>query len=94
MTREDFNVTLDENGDLVINMEKKQENKEENGEKKHAHYLRREFSYSKFQQTMLLPDDADREKISAQVEHGVLKVNIPKIVKVEPEVAHKVIEVK
>ena len=94
MTREDFNVTLDENGDLVINMEKKQENQEENGEKKHAHYLRREFSYSKFQQTMLLPDDADREKISAQVEHGVLKVNIPKIVKVEPEVAHKVIEVK
>ena len=94
MTREDFNVTLDENGDLVINMEKKQENKEENGEKKHAHYLRCEFSYSKFQQTMLLPDDADREKISAQVEHGVLKVNIPKIVKVEPEVAHKVIEVK
>ena len=95
MTKDDFNVTLDENGDLVINMEKKQENKEEgNGEKKHAHYLRREFSYSKFQQTMLLPDDADREKISAQVEHGVLKVNIPKIVKVEPEVAHKVIEVK
>ena len=43
---------------------------------------------------MLLPEDADREKISAQVEHGVLKVNIPKIVKVEPEVAHKVIEVK
>ena len=95
MTKDDFNVTLDENGDLVINMEKKQENKEEgNGEKKHAHYLRREFSYSKFQQTMLLPDDADREKISAQVEHGVLKVNIPKVVKVEPEVAHKVIEVK
>ena len=27
MTKEDFKVTLDENGDLVINMEKKQENK-------------------------------------------------------------------
>ena len=26
MTKEDFKVTLDENGDLVINMEKKQEN--------------------------------------------------------------------
>ena len=91
MTKEDFKVTLDENGDLVINMEKKQEN---NDEKKHGHYLRREFSYSKFQQTMLLPEDADREKINAQVEHGVLKVNIPKVVKVEPEHTHKVIEIK
>lgn len=91
MTKDDFKVSLDENGDLVINMEKKQEN---NDEKKHGHYLRREFSYSKFQQTMLLPEDADREKIKAQVEHGVLKVNIPKVVKVEPEHTHKVIEIK
>lgn len=91
MTKDDFKVSLDENGDLVINMEKKQEN---NDEKKHGHYLRREFSYSKFQQTMLLPEDADREKINAQVEHGVLKVNIPKVVKIEPEHTHKVIEIK
>lgn len=91
MTKEDFKVTLDENGDLVINMEKKQENNED---KKNGHYLSREFSYSKYQQTMLLPDDADREKINAQVENGVLKVNIPKIVKVQPNEAHKVIEIK
>ena len=32
MTKDDFKVSLDENGDLVINMEKKQEN---NDEKKH-----------------------------------------------------------
>lgn len=91
MTKEDFKVTLDENGDLVINMEKKVENNEE---KKRGHYLRREFSYSKYQQTMLLPDDADREKINAQVENGVLKVNIPKIVKAHVDEAHKIIEIK
>ena len=89
MTKENFNVHLDEEGDLVINMEKKAEE----GEKK-AHYLRREFSYTKFQQTMLLPDDADREAISAKVENGVLTVSIPKVKKVQVEETHRQIEVQ
>ena len=78
MTKNDFNVHIDENGNLAIEMEKKVENKEE---KKNGHYLRREFSYSKFQQTMILPDDVERDKISAKVENGVLNVRIPKIEK-------------
>ena len=76
MTKEDFNVRIDEDNNLVISMEKKTENKEE---KKEGRYLRREFSYSKFQQTMILPDNVDKEKISAAVENGVLSVQLPKI---------------
>lgn len=91
MTKADFNIHLDEDGDLVINMEKKTEAKEEG--KKAGHYLRREFSYTKFQQTMLLPDDANREEIGAKVENGVLTVSIAKVKKVEPEKVHKQIEV-
>ena len=91
MTKEDFHVTLDKDGDLVIHMEKKVDEK---CEKKHGHYLRREFSYSKFQQTMLLPEDADREKISARVENGVLSVDIPKVEKVKAEEINKTIEIK
>ena len=83
-------LTKDDFKNLSINMEKKQE---ENGEKKHGHYLRREFSYSQYQQIMTLPEDADREHIDAKVENGVLTVNIPKIVK-KPQEAHKLIEVK
>ena len=90
MTKEDFKVTLDKEGDLVINMEKKNENNENH---RRGHYLRREFSYSKFQQTMLLPEDADREKISAKVVNGVLTVDIPKIEKVKPEETNKNIEI-
>lgn len=41
-------------------------------------YLRREFSYTRFQQTLILPDDADTAKIEAKVKHGVLKIHIPK----------------
>ena len=91
MTKEDFNVHLDEEGDLVINMEKKVENKDK---ERKGHYLRREFSYTKFQQTMLLPEDANREDIAAKVEHGVLTVTIAKVRKVEPEKVRKQIEVQ
>ncbi len=91
LTKDDFKVSLDREGNLSINMEKKVEN---NGEKKHGHYLRREFSYSKYQQVMTLPEDADREHIEAKVENGVLGVNIPKIVKAPAEDSHKLIEVK
>ena len=41
-------------------------------------YLRREFSYTKFQQTLVLPDDADTAKIEAKVCDGVLHIDIPK----------------
>ena len=91
MTKEDFNVHIDEENNLVISMEKKTENKEE---KKEGRYLRREFSYSKFQQTMILPDYVDKEKISAQVENGVLNIDLPKFSEQEKEKAKRFIDVK
>ena len=91
MTKEDFNVHIDEENNLVISMEKKTENKEE---KKEGRYLRREFSYSKFQQTMILPDDVDKEQISAQVENGVLNIDLPKFSEQEKEKAKRFIDVK
>ena len=63
-------------------------------EKKEGRYLRREFSYSKFQQTMILPDDVDKEKISAQVENGVLNIDLPKFSEQEKEKAKRFIDVK
>lgn len=91
MTKEDFSIKLNDNGDLVIDMEKKADNAENQDsegkeqKRKEFHYLRREFSYSRFQQTMLLPDDALREGITAKVENGILTVEIPKIEKVAKE---------
>ena len=73
MTKDDFNVHLDEDDQLVITMEKKNETKDE--QKK---YLRREFSYSKFQQAMILPEDVDKTKISASVTDGVLTIELAK----------------
>lgn len=73
LTKEDFKVNLDNDGNLNIKMEQKQKDQE-----KRAHYLRREFSYSKYEQTLLLPDDVDKEQIGARVNDGVLYVTLPK----------------
>ena len=64
MTKEDFKVHLNEDNELIISMEKKNESKEEGKEHKGT-YLRREFSYTQFQQSLLLPDNVERDKISA-----------------------------
>ena len=57
-------------------------------------YLRREFSYEKFQQMLTLPEDAEADKIEAKVEHGVLNVHIPKKEKVDVQKAVKQIEIQ
>ncbi len=92
MTKDDFNVHIDEDNNLVITMEKKNESKDE--DKKEGRYLRREFSYSKFQQTMILPDDVDKEQIAAHVENGVLNIELPKFTEQEKAKSKKVIDIK
>ncbi len=87
MTKEDFNVHLNQEGDLHIKMESKKEHTDDN---KKAHYLRREFAYSKFEQTLILPDDVDRNNISARVADGVLTVTLPKVKKEEQNVVRQI----
>ena len=89
MKKEDFNIHLSDDNELVIAGEKKDEKKDENKK-----YLRREFSYSKFEQTFTLPDDVDKEKIEANVNDGVLSIELPKHTPEEKAKAHRVIEIK
>ena len=93
MTKEDFHVDVTPDNELVISMEKKNEEKEEDPKKKGT-YLRREFSYSRFQQSLLLPDNVETEKISAKVEHGVMTIDIPKKKVEEKAPASRRIEIK
>ena len=93
MTKEDFHVEVNRDNELVISMEKKNEQKEEDP-KKRGTYLRREFSYSRFQQSLLLPDNVETEKISAKVEHGVMTIEIPKRKVEETVAASRRIEIK
>lgn len=87
MRKEDFNVNINADGDLTIKMESKKDVKEED---KKAHYLRREFSYSKFEQTLILPDDVEKENIAAKVADGVLTVTLPKVKKEEHKITRQI----
>ena len=89
MTKDDFNIHLGEENELVISMEKKTENENKENKK----YLRREFSYSKFQQSLYLPDNVDKEKISANVANGVLTIDLPKYSEEEKAKVNRVIEI-
>jgi HSP20 family protein len=70
--KQDFNIEIKENA-LEISSEK--EIKEEDKNKKY-HYFG--FSYGSFKKIYSLPDNIDKEKISANYENGILKVLIPK----------------
>ncbi len=91
LKKEWVRININNDGYLNIAIENKMEHKDED---KHEHYLRREFSYSNYEQSYTLPEDADREKISAKVENGVLEVNIPKLAPKEEVKTTKNIEVK
>ena len=80
-------VNINNDGDLNIAIENKMEHKEEN---KKERYLRREFSYTNYQQTYSLPDNVNKENISAKVTDGVLIIQLPKIEKVEQKVQRKI----
>ena len=87
IAKEDFKVDINKDNVLTISAEKKTE-----AENRNERYLRKEFGYSQFKQTLLLPDEIDKDAIAASYENGVLSVSVPKKEKPDEE-THKVIDV-
>jgi HSP20 family protein len=76
MAKEDIKVDINKENQLVISAEKKTESEE-----KQERYLRKEFGYSQFVKMLTLPDDIDKEGISASYEKGILAIEIPRKIK-------------
>ena len=106
MCSKDVEIHVTKDNKLVIEMEKKCDDKEcceadkkdgKDGKEKECKdrkYIRREFAYTKSRQTLALPDTADRDKIEAKVKHGVLKIHIPKKEKSKEEKASRNIAIQ
>lgn len=62
--------------------------KEERSEDKDKHYYRVERSYGSFQRTLALPDDAIGDEIKANLDKGVLRLEIPRRETPNQEVKH------
>ena len=79
-------VNINNEGNLVVKIENKTEHEDKSckEECEKFHYVRREFSYSNYEQTYILPDEVDKEHISAKVEDGILSIELPKL-SPEPE---------
>ena len=79
-------MNINNEGNLVVKIENKSEHEDksckEEGEQ--FHYVRREFAYTNYEQTYILPDEVDKEHISAKVEDGILSIELPKLTP-EPE---------
>jgi HSP20 family protein len=89
LTKKDFRITVHDENHLIVSVEKKTET-EDKGHK----YLRREFTLNSFRQSMILPDNVDKNKINAKMEDGVLNIVIPKIPKEEKVETVKQVEIQ
>ena len=76
--KENFHISIDDDNNLVVKMEENEKD-EELKRDKDVRYWRHEFSYSKFQQAISLPDNIKKEDIVAKMENGILTVVLPKI---------------
>ncbi|MBQ3738984.1 MAG: Hsp20/alpha crystallin family protein [Bacteroidales bacterium] len=90
LTKDDVKLSIDQEGNLVVEMTKETKHEEKNNE---VRYLRHEFSVEHFRQTVMLPEDIHKEQISAKVENGILDIVIPKVTVKEKKQAMQTIEV-
>ncbi|MBP5456310.1 MAG: Hsp20/alpha crystallin family protein [Paludibacteraceae bacterium] len=94
MTKEDFKININEYNELVISLEKSEKEEKKQDEKKNESWIRKEFSYSSYSQSFVIPDNIEVDKISAKMENGVLNIILPKKEIVETAPVSKQIEIQ
>ena len=91
MTKDDFKIHLNDKNQLIVHLEKKAEDKQTDNERR---YLRHEFSYTTFEQSLILPETVNKQGISAAMQDGVLTITLPKKTPEQKEAELQYIEIK
>ena len=91
LKKEDLKISIDADGNLVVEMNKESHKEEKKDDS--VRYLRREFTTEQFRNTLVLPEDIHREKITAKVENGILEVVLPRVTVEEKKTLVQSIEV-
>jgi len=73
MAKDDFSIRVENDNELSIKLEKKNEDKKEK-----KNYLRHEFAYASYRQSFIIPEEVEIEAISAAMNDGILTVTLPK----------------
>jgi HSP20 family protein len=84
MDKKDLKIDINEDL-LTISTESRNES-EENKEG----YQRKEFSYSSFCRSFYVPENVDKEKISANYRDGILYVEIPKLEEEKSKISRQI----
>ena len=71
--KEDLDIDLEKNR-LTISAKKEEESKEDS-----KGFRKSEFKYGEFSRTVYFPDEIDIDKTTAKLEHGILRIDAPKI---------------
>ena len=85
MEKSDFNIKVEKN-QLTLTAKQETEKSEEG-----KNYKRREFSFTSFERSFVLPDSVNAENINASYTNGILSVELPKKPEAKPVV--KTIEI-
>jgi len=84
--KEDLDIDIEKNR-LTISAKKEEEQKEDM-----KGFRKSEFKYGEFSRTVYFPEEIDIEKTTAHLEHGILKVDAPKLN--AEKIASKKLEIK
>jgi len=76
LDEKDVEIRLD--GSTLTLQSKKEEKEEKEGHTGDGNYLIRERRYSSFSRSFKLPDNADKESITASFKNGILSLEITK----------------
>lgn len=93
LKKEFCSVNINNEGNLVVKIENKAQHEDKPQEGEKHHYLRREFSYASYEQAYTLPDEVNRDAISAKVEDGILTIELPKLAPEPEKKMDRVIEI-